>query len=88
MVKEGKGLLACDESTGTVGSRLEAIGLENKEENRREWRQLLFTTPKIGDYISGASPWMVALRRRTWCSGLRWRRRHRSSTSLLLCFFA
>merc|ERR1719413_289773 len=54
MVKEGKGLLACDESTGTVGSRLEAIGLENNEENRREWRQLLFTTPKIGDYISGA----------------------------------
>merc|ERR1719437_331231 len=54
MVKEGKGLLACDESTGTVGARLESIGLENNEENRREWRQLLFTTPKIGDYISGA----------------------------------
>ncbi|VEU42210.1 unnamed protein product [Pseudo-nitzschia multistriata] len=54
MVSEGKGLLACDESTGTVGSRLESIGLENNEENRREWRQLLFTTPDIGDYISGA----------------------------------
>merc|ERR1719384_2504838 len=54
MVKEGKGLLACDESTGTVGSRLESIGLENNEENRREWRQLLFTTPNIGDKISGA----------------------------------
>ena len=40
MVKEGKGLLACDESTGTVGSRLEAIGLENNEENRREVRSL------------------------------------------------
>merc|ERR1719437_273879 len=54
MVKEGKGLLACDESTGTVGARLESIGLENNEENRREWRQLLFTTPDIGNYISGA----------------------------------
>merc|ERR1719413_64691 len=54
MVKEGKGLLACDESTGTVGARLESIGLENNEENRQTWRQLLFTTPDIGNYISGA----------------------------------
>ena len=38
MVQEGKGLLACDESTGTVGARLESIGLENNEENRREVR--------------------------------------------------
>jgi len=54
MVKPGKGLLACDESTGTVGTRLESIGLVNNEENRRVWRQLLFTTPDIGDCISGA----------------------------------
>merc|ERR1719469_425387 len=54
MIVEGKGLLACDESTGTVGARLESIGLENNEDNRREWRQLLFTTPNIGDCISGA----------------------------------
>merc|ERR1712151_1355304 len=54
MVKTGKGLLACDESTGTVGSRLEGIGLENNEENRRDWRNLLFTTEGIGEYISGA----------------------------------
>ena len=38
IVKPGKGLLACDESTGTVGTRLESIGLENNEENRREVR--------------------------------------------------
>ena len=36
MVVEGKGLLACDESTGTVGKRLDSIGLENTESNRRE----------------------------------------------------
>ncbi len=54
MVAPGKGLLACDESTGTVGKRLEAIGLENTEANRQTWRNLLFTTPSIGDYISGA----------------------------------
>jgi len=54
MVQPGKGLLACDESTGTVGTRLEAIGLVNNEENRMTWRNLLFTTEGIGEYISGA----------------------------------
>jgi len=54
MVKPGKGLLACDESTGTVGTRLEANGMENIEENRQKWRNLLFTTEGIGEYISGA----------------------------------
>merc|ERR1740138_886164 len=54
MVMPGKGLLACDESTGTVGKRLESIGLENNEENRMRWRNLLFTTPKLGEYVSGA----------------------------------
>mmetsp|Transcript_19234 Transcript_19234/g.31963 ORF Transcript_19234/g.31963 Transcript_19234/m.31963 type:complete len:391 (+) Transcript_19234:67-1239(+) len=54
MTRPGFGLLACDESTGTVGTRLESIGVENTEENRRDWRELLFTAPKLGDYISGA----------------------------------
>merc|ERR1719327_553471 len=54
MVAPGKGLLACDESTGTVGTRLEANGMENVEENRQKWRNLLFTTEGIGEYISGA----------------------------------
>ena len=54
MVKPGKGLLACDESTGTVGTRLEANGMENTEENRMTWRNLLFTTKGIEQYISGA----------------------------------
>jgi len=54
MVVPGKGLLACDESTGTVGTRLEANGMENTEANRQIWRNLLFTTEGIGEYISGA----------------------------------
>jgi len=54
MVAAGKGLLACDESTGTVGKRLESIGLKNTEENRQTWRNLLFTTPDLQKYISGA----------------------------------
>ena len=36
LVRPGRGLLACDESTGTVGARLESIGMENVEENRRD----------------------------------------------------
>ncbi|XP_022908588.2 fructose-bisphosphate aldolase isoform X1 [Onthophagus taurus] len=50
----GKGILAADESVGTMGKRLQGIGLENTEENRRKYRQLLFTTDKtIGESISG-----------------------------------
>jgi fructose-bisphosphate aldolase class I len=54
MVAPGKGLLACDESTGTIGTRLEANGMENTEANRQKWRNLLFTTPDINTYVSGA----------------------------------
>lgn len=54
IVAPGKGILAADESTGTMGKRLQQIGVENTEENRRLYRQLLFTTDKeIGKNISG-----------------------------------
>ena len=53
MVARKKGILAADESTGTMTSRLGSIGVESTVETRRQWRQLLFTTPDIGDYISG-----------------------------------
>ena len=49
----GKGILAADESTGTIGSRFSAIQVENNEENRRSYRELLFTTPGLENYISG-----------------------------------
>lgn len=50
----GKGILASDESNGTTGKRLATIGLENTEDNRRRWRELLYTAPDLGNYISGA----------------------------------
>lgn len=54
IVVPGKGILAADESVGTMGKRLEKIGVENTEENRRQYRQLLFTTGKaLGNNISG-----------------------------------
>jgi fructose-bisphosphate aldolase class I len=49
----GKGLLAADESTGTIGKRFEAIGLANTEEHRRAYRSLLATTAGLGEHISG-----------------------------------
>lgn len=54
MVAPGKGLLAADESTGTIGKRLATIGMENTTENGRLYRQLLFTSDKsMANYISG-----------------------------------
>ncbi len=49
----GKGILAADESTGTIAKRFASINTENTESNRQKYRQLLFTTPKMEDYISG-----------------------------------
>ncbi|CAF4574505.1 unnamed protein product, partial [Didymodactylos carnosus] len=46
MLEGGKGLLAADESTGSMAKRLQSIGLENNEENRRLYRQVLFTGSK------------------------------------------
>ena len=54
MVASGKGLLAADESTGTIGKRFALIDLENTADNRRDWREMLFRTePAMSEHISG-----------------------------------
>ncbi len=53
LVAPQKGILAADESTGTIKKRFDGIGVESTEESRRAYRELLFATPGIGDYISG-----------------------------------
>ena len=53
MVAPGKGLLAADESTGTIEKRLKSIQVENTEDNRRAYRDLLFTAMGLSQYISG-----------------------------------
>src|SRR5437879_3437509 len=53
LVAEGKGILAADESSGTIKKRFDSIGVESTEENRRAYRNLLFTTPGAEEYISG-----------------------------------
>jgi fructose-bisphosphate aldolase class I len=54
MVARGKGILAADESTGTIKKRFDQIGVESTEETRRDWREMLFrTTDAMRDHISG-----------------------------------
>jgi fructose-bisphosphate aldolase class I len=53
MVAKGKGILAADESFGTIEKRFKSINIASSEEHRRAYREMLFTTGDIGDYISG-----------------------------------
>jgi fructose-bisphosphate aldolase class I len=53
MVAEGKGLLAMDESTPTCNKRFEKVGIPQTEETRRSYRELIVTTPGLGEFISG-----------------------------------
>eukprot|EP00542_Grammatophora_oceanica_P022858 CAMPEP_0194027772 /NCGR_PEP_ID=MMETSP0009_2-20130614/1847_1 /TAXON_ID=210454 /ORGANISM="Grammatophora oceanica, Strain CCMP 410" /LENGTH=406 /DNA_ID=CAMNT_0038666943 /DNA_START=48 /DNA_END=1268 /DNA_ORIENTATION=- len=50
----GKGITACDEGPATIGGRFEAVGIENSEETRRKYRQMLFTADGCEDYLSAA----------------------------------
>src|SRR4051794_40776890 len=53
LVADGKGILAADESDSTIKKRFDSIGLESTEDNRRAYRDMLFTTPGVEEYISG-----------------------------------
>jgi len=65
LVAEGKGILAADESTGTIKKRLDSIGVESTEDARRDYRQLLFTTEGAEDYISGVILYDETIRQST-----------------------
>ncbi len=65
MVAKDKGILAADESSGTIKKRFDAIQLESTEEHRRSYREMLFTTPGIGQWISGVIFYDETLRQKT-----------------------
>ena len=65
MVAPGRGILAADESTGTIGKRFDGINVENVEENRRAYRDMLFTTKGTGDSISGVILFDETLRQKS-----------------------
>ena len=53
LVAPGRGILAADESSGTIEKRFKSIDVESTEENRRAYREMLFTTPGMGEFVSG-----------------------------------
>jgi fructose-bisphosphate aldolase class I len=53
MVAPGKGILAADESIGTIQKRFDAIGVENTEQNRRDYREIMFRAAEAMSHISG-----------------------------------
>ena len=65
MVARGKGIIAIDESNATIKKRFDTVGVENTEENRRAYREMLLTTPGLGEHISGAILYDETLRQKT-----------------------
>ena len=65
MVAPGKGIIAIDESTNTIKKRFEAVGVENTEEHRRAYREMLLTAPNLAQHISGAILYDETLRQAT-----------------------
>ena len=65
MVAKDKGLLAADESTSTIKKRFDKIGLESTEEHRRAYRDMLFTTPGVAQWISGVIMFDETIRQKT-----------------------
>jgi fructose-bisphosphate aldolase class I len=64
MVAPGKGILAADESSGTIKRRFDAIGVESTENNRRDYRELLFRTKGASEFISGVILYDETLRQK------------------------
>ena len=65
MVAPGKGLLAADESAGTCKKRFDSVNVECTEENRRAYREMLFTTPGVEQHVSGVILFDETLRQST-----------------------
>src|ERR1700743_3228165 len=65
MVAKNRGLLAADESGSTIKKRFDTIKLESTEENRRAYREMLFTAPGAKDYISGVILYDETIRQKT-----------------------
>ena len=65
MVASGKGILAADESTGTIEKRFKAISVESTAESRRAYRDMLFTTKGLGEFISGVILYDETLRQQS-----------------------
>ena len=66
LVAPGKGILAADESTGTIKRRFDSIGAESTETNRRDYREMLFRTPGVSEFISGVILYDETIRQKSY----------------------
>ena len=67
LVKRGKGILAADESTSTIGKRLQSVGVESTYETRNEYRDILLTTNNMEKFISGVIMYDETIKQSTTC---------------------
>ena len=74
LVPEGKGILAADESHPSIARRFESVGVQNTDETRRIYRQMLFTTPGVADFISGVILFDETIRQKPPTMARRWGR--------------
>ena len=65
MVAKGRGILAADESTGTIKKRFDSISLDSTEEHRRTYREMLFTAPAAAESVSGVILYDETIRQKT-----------------------
>jgi len=65
MVAKGKGILAADESTGTIKKRFDGVKVDSTEEHRRTYREMLFTAPSASEYVSGVIMYDETIRQKT-----------------------
>jgi fructose-bisphosphate aldolase class I len=55
LIAPGKGILAADATVGTVSKRFESLGIVSTEESRRAYREMLFSTPRLSEFVSGVN---------------------------------
>src|ERR1700757_4176540 len=65
MVAKGKGILAADESSGTIKKRFDSVKLDSTEEHRRSYREMLFTAPGAAEWVSGVILFDETIRQKT-----------------------
>jgi fructose-bisphosphate aldolase class I len=65
LVSDGKGILAADESSGTCTKRFEKLGIASNPDTRRDYRELLLSTPELGRFISGVILYDETIRQKT-----------------------
>ena len=65
LVSEGKGILAADETIPTLTKRFDALGIQSTEQSRRSYREMLFTTPGVAEFISGVIMYDETIRQKS-----------------------